>query len=141
MIARTNPSASGDDAGFGLVELVVSMFLLALLAVAFLPLLIESLRVSVVNAKVATATQILNEQLDAIALLPRTCAAFNAFEGATIPTVTDSRGTVYQATRDVTGCTPASYPAAVTITLTVSVVGEPSIGSRAVTRAVVESLN
>jgi len=117
------------------------MFLLALLAVAFLPLLIESLRVSVTNAKVATATQILNEQLDAIALLPRTCAAFNAFESATIPTVTDARGTVYQAARDVTGCTPPSYPAAVTVTLTVSVVGDPSIGSRAVTRAVVESLN
>ncbi len=141
VIIRKNKNMSNDDTGFGLVEIVVSMFLLALLAVAFLPLLIESLRVSVMNAKVATATQILNEQLDAIALLPRTCAAFNAFEGAAIPSVTDSRGTVYQAARDVTGCTPASYPAAVTITLSVSVVGDPSIGSRAVTRAVVESLN
>jgi len=133
-------TASGDD-GFGLVEIVVSMFLLALLAVAFLPLLIESLRVSVTNSKVATANQILSEQLDAIALVDRTCAAFDAFESAAIPTVTDARGTVYQADRDVTGCTPASYPAPVTIVLTVSVVGTPEIGSRATTTAIVESLN
>lgn len=130
-----------DDAGFGLVEIVVSMFLLALLAVAFLPLLIDSLRVSVTNSKVATANQILSEQLDAIALVPRTCAAFDAFESATIPTVTDNRGTVYQADRDVVGCTPSSYPAPVTVTLTVTIVGDASISTRAVTTAIVESLN
>lgn len=142
MIARSGIRvAASDDRGFGLVEIVVSMFLLALLAVAFLPLLIESLRVSVTNSKVATANQILSEQLDAIALVGRTCAAFDAFESAAIPTVTDARGTVYQADRDVTGCTPASYPAPVTIVLTVSVVGEPEIGSRATTTAIVESLN
>lgn len=127
-----------DDAGFGLVEIVVSMFLLALLAVAFLPLLIDSLRVSVANSKVATANQILSEQLDKIALVDRTCAAFAAFDSETIATVTDERGTVYQAARTVTGCPPASYPASVTITLTVSVVGDSTIGARATTSAVVE---
>ncbi len=141
MIDRRRTAADADDAGFGLVEIVVSMFLLALLAVAFLPLLIESLRVSVTNSKVATANQILSEQLDAIALVPRTCAAFDAFESVAIPTVTDNRGTVYQADRDVVGCTPASYPAPVTVTLTVSIVGDASINSRAVTTAIVESLN
>lgn len=141
MIDRRRTAEDADDAGFGLVEIVVSMFLLALLAVAFLPLLIESLRVSVTNSKVATANQILSEQLDAIALVPRTCAAFDAFESVAIPTVTDNRGTVYQADRDVVGCTPASYPAPVTVTLTVSIVGDASINSRAVTTAIVESLN
>lgn len=142
MVARpTTRESASDDAGFGLVEIVVSMFLLALLSVAFLPLLIESLRVSVTNSKVATANQILSEQLDAIALIDRTCAAFNTFESVAIQTVTDARGTVYQADRDVTGCTPASYPAPVTIVLTVSIVGEPTIGSRATTTAIVESLN
>lgn len=141
MIVRRVTVRAADDAGFGLVEIVVSMFLLALLAVAFLPLLIESLRVSVTNSKVATANQILSEQLDAIALVPRTCAAFDAFESVAIPTVTDERGAVYQADRDVTGCTPASYPAPVTVVLTVSVVGDTSIGARATTTAIVESLN
>lgn len=138
------PSLRGvmsEEDGFGLVEIVVSMFLLALLAVAFLPLLIDALRVSVVNSKVATSNQILSEQLDAVALVDRTCAAFDAFESVAIPTVTDARGTVYQADRDVTGCAPATYPAAVTIVLTVTVVGEPSIGSRATTTAIVERLN
>lgn len=130
-----------DDAGFGLVEIVVSMFLLALLAVAFLPLLIESLRVSVTNSKVATANQILSEQLDAIALVARTCTAFDAFDSAPIATVTDARGTVYQADRTVTGCPPATYPAPVTITLTVSIVGDASIGAKATTSAIVESAN
>ncbi len=130
-----------NDAGFGLVEIVVSMFLLALLAVAFLPLLIESLRVSVTNSKVATANQILSEQLDAIALVARTCAAFDAFDSAPIATITDARGTVYQAARAVTGCPPAAYPAPVTITLTVSIVGDASIGAKATTTAIVERVN
>lgn len=138
---RLERSVQAVDKGFGLVEILISMFLLALLAVAFLPLLIDALRVSITNAKVATANQILSEQLDAIALLPRTCAAYNAFESATLPAVADERGTTYQASRDVVGCTPAAYPAAVTITLTVTVVGEPEIRARAVTRAVVESAN
>lgn len=132
---------SSNDAGFGLVEIVVSMFLLALLAVAFLPLLIESLRVSVTNSKVATANQILSEQLDAIALVGRTCAAFDAFDSAPIATVTDARGAVYQAARTVTGCPPAAYPAPVTITLTVSIVGDASIGAKATTTAIVERAN
>lgn len=141
MIDRRTTVATANDEGFGLVEIVVSMFLLALLAVAFLPLLIESLRVSVTNSKVATANQILSEQLDEIALVPRTCAAFDAFESVAIPTVTDERGTVYQADREVTGCAPASYPAPVTVVLTVSVVGDSTIGSRATTTAIVESQN
>lgn len=141
-MSESAPVTSNDrELGFGLVEIVISMFLLALLAVAFLPLLIDSLRVSVVNSKVATANQILSEQLDAIALVDRTCTAFDAFESATIPTVTDARGTVFQADREVTGCAPSSYPGMVTIVLTVVVVGEPNIGSRATTTAIVESLN
>lgn len=130
-----------DDRGFGLIEILVSMFLLALLAVAFLPLLIDALRVSITNAKLATANQILSEQLDAIALVDRTCADFDAFESASIAPVTDERGTVYQAARDVTGCPPAAYPDQVTITLTVTVAGDASIGARATTTAIVESVN
>lgn len=137
----TGRGAAQLDAGFGLVEIVVSMFLLALLAVAFLPLLIESLRVSVTNSKVATANQILSEQLDAIALVERTCAAFDAFDSAPISTVTDARGTVYQAARTMTGCPPSAYPAPVSITLTVSVVGDSSIGAKATTSAIVERAN
>ncbi|GAA1687827.1 hypothetical protein GCM10009792_04510 [Microcella alkalica] len=140
MTSERDSYADGDS-GFGLVEVVVSMFLLALLSVAFLPLLIESLRVQVLNSKVATANQVLSEQLDAIALVDRTCAAFDAFRSAPVADVTDGRGTVYRASRAVTGCTPASYPAPVTVVLTVTVVGDASIRAQATTRAIVERAN
>lgn len=140
-VRKTGAEIAQPDAGFGLIEIVVSMFLLSLLAVAFLPLLIESLRVSVTNSRVATANQILGEQLDAIALVNRTCASFRAYDDTIIPTVTDERGTVYQAVRTVSGCPSAAYPAPVSIVLEVTVVGHPNIGAKATTAGIVESLN
>ncbi|MFO7691343.1 MAG: type II secretion system protein, partial [Cryobacterium sp.] len=57
---RSLPCAVRDarEQGFGMIEIVVSMFLLALLSIAFLPLLVQSLQVSVQNARLATATQL-----------------------------------------------------------------------------------
>ena len=51
-------------AGFGIVEVIVSMFLLSIMAMAFLPVLVQSLQVSKVNASIATATQLLSADLD-----------------------------------------------------------------------------
>ncbi|WP_104135358.1 MULTISPECIES: type II secretion system protein J [unclassified Cryobacterium] len=50
--------------GFGIIEVIVSMFLLSLMAMAFLPVLVQSLQVSRVNASIATATQLLSADLD-----------------------------------------------------------------------------
>ena len=37
-------SAAHDDRGFGLIEIVVSMFVLAALSLAFIPLLVQGLK-------------------------------------------------------------------------------------------------
>lgn len=130
-----------DSSGFGLIEIVVSMFLFALLAVAFLPLLIDALRATVRNATIATATQIMSEQLDTITLVPRTCEAFESWEAEPLPVTVDSRGSEFQPQRAVTGCEPGSYPAAVTIIISVSVAPDADIRVESTTLAVVESAN
>lgn len=129
------------DAGFGLVEIVISMFLLAILAVAFLPLLIDSLRASVRNATTATATQIVSEQLDAVSLLPRTCAALVAFEGASVPTLTDERGTVYTAVRNTATCPSSGYPTAIDVTVSVTADTQPNLLVQSTTTVIIESTN
>lgn len=140
MNGTTRTDASADD-GFGLVEVVVSMFLLVLLSVAFLPLLIGSLQATVRSTTVATATQVLSEQLDIASLVARNCAAFDSYETAALPVVTDDRGTQYQAVRSVTGCPASTFPATVTVTVSVDVAGQPDLDLHATTLAVVESAN
>lgn len=53
-----------DDAGIGLVEIVVATFILGLIAVAMLPLLITGMRVAVEQGTVATATRLLNDTIE-----------------------------------------------------------------------------
>lgn len=131
----------GTDEGFGLVEIVISMFLLALLAVAFLPLLIDGLRVTVRNATAATATQLVSEQLDAASLIPRTCADVTAFEAAVVPTVTDERGTVYTPRRDAAACPSSGYPVAVSVRVWVTASSDTNLLVESNTTVIVESAN
>lgn len=63
------------SAGFGIVEVIVSMFLLSLMAMAFLPVLVQALQVSRVNASIATATQLLSSDLDRARQLNLACTA------------------------------------------------------------------
>lgn len=121
-------SAQGttSDAGLGLAEILVAMFLLALVAVAFLPLLINSLQLSIRNATVATATQILNAELDALVATPATCAAVTAFGTAALSSTTDRRGVEYTPDRTVPDCTGIGdddYPATITVRLVVELNG------------------
>lgn len=132
-------AGSGREEGFGLVEIIISMFLLALLSVAFLPLLIDSLRVTVRNATAATATQFASEQLDAVSLVARNCDALAVFESASIPPVTDARGTIYTATRAVAACPTSGYPAAVEVTVSVTADSAPTLVIESTTTVIVES--
>jgi Tfp pilus assembly protein PilV len=52
------------DAGIGLIEIVISMFLISLLAIAFIPVLISALRASELNSTVATATRLVAQAID-----------------------------------------------------------------------------
>jgi prepilin-type N-terminal cleavage/methylation domain-containing protein len=104
----------GTDSGFGLIEIIVSMFLLALLAAAFLPVLMTALTTSVRNSTIATANQLVGQQLDELRLLASNCVDVSAFDDAVIASTTDERGTVYQPFREVAAC-PAVYPGTVEV--------------------------
>lgn len=56
---------SGSDAGVGLIEIIISMFLISLLAIAFIPVLVSALRASEVNSTTATANRLVSEAIDA----------------------------------------------------------------------------
>ena len=121
MNSRSHRSPESPDAGFGLIEIVVSMFLLALLAVSFLPLLITSLQSTVRTSTVATASQLVSQQLDEVRAVGPYCealSALSAFDGTAAAPVTDARGTSYQPHREVGTCpTAAGYPAVVPVTV------------------------
>lgn len=141
---RATPADSDidlSDGGFGLIEIIISMFLLALLAVGFLPLLIDALKVSVRNSTIATATQLVSEQLDSVTLLPRTCAALAQFETAGPVTLMDARGATYTARRDAATCPSGGYPVAVSVRVWATVDTDSAVLVESITTVIVERAN
>ena len=111
-----------DDAGIGLIEIIISMFLLALLATAFLPILIQGINTSVRTTTIATASQLASQQLDQLRELGTTCSEVSVFDDAVPATTTDERGTVYQPRRQVAAC-PTTYPGVVSVRVWVTRTG------------------
>lgn len=90
------------DAGFGLIEVVVSMFLLALLAIAFAPVLISSIQASAANTSTATATQLVNERMQIAQSSGPVCATVAGLVGSV--TLIDSRDVEIEVTTTVGAC-------------------------------------
>lgn len=108
---------TGDAAGFGLVEVIIAMFLLGIVAVAILPALWQGIVFSSQQASTATATRYMNSIVDDARATP-TCTFLGSI--ASLPNVTDGRGvSMSTSTTTVSGCAPGS-----TAKITVSVVGE-----------------
>ena len=107
------PGSSED--GFGLIEIVISMFLLALLAMAFLPVLAQGLKQSAANATLATATQLVQQSIEG-ARSQTTCSAILA-ESSSVP---DARGISVTIARTVGACPLIGYPTTVPVTVTVT---------------------
>lgn len=103
-----------SDSGFGLIETVVSMFLLAILAVLFLPLLIQGLKQSSANATMATATQLVNDQIRRAQAAGPICASVEGLEGAW--PFSDPRGVTIEVTTDVAECPAGKKPVRVEVT-------------------------
>ncbi|WP_166876982.1 prepilin-type N-terminal cleavage/methylation domain-containing protein [Salinibacterium sp. ZJ450] len=141
MNENANPDPNPNESGFGLIEIMVSMFLIAMLAVAFLPLLINGLRTTVTNATIATASQLVNEQLDSARDVPANCADISAFDDLPVATTTDDRGTVYRPHRTVATCStdPTVYPSVVKVTAWVTKDGETNRLAEAVTLIYLET--
>jgi len=111
-----------DELGIGLVEIIISMFLLALLATAFLPILIQGMNTSVRTTTIATASQLAGQQLDQLREFGTTCSEVSVFDDAVPATTTDERGTVYQPHRQVAAC-PTTYPGVVSVRVWVTKTG------------------
>ncbi|MFH8252511.1 prepilin-type N-terminal cleavage/methylation domain-containing protein [Microbacterium sp. B2969] len=101
-----------DDEGFGLVEIVVAMVLLALVAVAVLPALWQGVRYTVEQSAVATATRELNALVEQVRETP-TCAQVAAAAAST--NFTDGRGRALTSVGTYGTCAPKS-----TVTLRLS---------------------
>jgi prepilin-type N-terminal cleavage/methylation domain-containing protein len=127
--------ADGGEAGFSLIEIMVSMLLLAVLAVAILPTLVGSLKNAAMNATLATATGLVNQQLEsARSHIPSTCRSLVASDF----TLTDSRGVEMRVARTVASCPAAGYPRAISVTVAVTRVDSGAAISSAGTLVFVE---
>ncbi len=114
--SRAQTRAEGD-AGIGLVEILIAMMILAIIAIAILPVLMQGLQLSASNATFASATAIVNGQLED-ARSKETCAGITPIYA----TDTDARGVVLKIVRTVGACpaAAASYPASIPVTVTVT---------------------
>lgn len=86
-----------DDAGFGLVEIIIAMTIFALLAMAIAPVLLGGVQASVKMASMATATQLVNDGLEQARFgLPKGTACPSPSAPATVLSATDSRGVAFE---------------------------------------------
>lgn len=137
-----NPDRS--EHGFGMIEIIVSFFLLSLLTMSFIPLLINSQKTAGTNTTVATATQIVNQQLEGArsvrssSLTSPSCLDVTNFLQVTLAPVTDPRGVTLQPQWSPTVC-PTTYPGVVRVGVSVSKLGSSTPIASAVTLVFVAS--
>ena len=111
---ETGETDETNDAGFGIIEIVVAMFLLGLLAVAVMPLLVQGLTLSSTNATLAAATQLANQQIEQV----RTQQSCALVTPATVSTT--ANGHTLNATRTVGPCPASGYPLTVPVSVSVT---------------------
>ena len=127
-----------DENGFGIIEVVVSMFLLGMMSVSFVPLLLNSWKETSANTTIATATQIVNEQIEGARAVRSassstpSCSEVMAYLQVTLPPVIDPRGVTLQPQWNPTTC-PTMYPGVVRASVQVSRVGVTTPIASAVT--------
>lgn len=132
---KMNDAAVTDDCGnkeggFSLIEIVVSMFLLALLVISFLPVLVSTIKLAARNTTIVTATQTVNQQIEAAravrsatATVP-SCDDIRQFLLVTQAPVVDPRGITLHAQWDpFTTCTSSTLPGYVRVKVSVTQVG------------------
>ena len=109
-------ASKGIDSGVGLIEIVISMFLISLLAIAFIPVIVSALRASELNSTAATATRLVSQAIDGVRSRGATDCAAAQLLNATAEEV-DALGvtiTVTSSVPSVANCVPGS---AITVTV------------------------
>jgi Tfp pilus assembly protein PilV len=133
-----------SEQGFGMIEIVISLFLLSILTMSFIPVLINSWRTSGSNTTMATATQIVNQQLEgaravrSAAATSPSCLDLTNFLQVTLAPVIDPRGVSLKPLWDATSC-PSSYPGVVRVGVSVTRLGNTTPVASAVTFVYVKS--
>ena len=103
---------SSDD-GLGIIEIVIGMFLLAIIAVAILPALWQGIQFSSQQSATATATRQLNSVIEDIRENP-TCLQISAAVGT--HTFTDGAGRTLTSSGTHSTCLAASKQVTVVLT-------------------------
>jgi type II secretory pathway pseudopilin PulG len=143
LITAMNEMAHAET-GFGVIEVVISMFLLGLMAIGFVPLLINSVRDTATNTTIATATQIVNQQIEGAravrsptATTP-SCNDVTQFLSITLAPVVDPRGITLVPQWSSATC-PTTYPGVVRAQVSVKKLNESTPIASAVTMIFVSS--
>jgi len=124
--------------GFGIIEVLISLALLSIISVAFVPLLLNSMKSASGNTTIATATQIVNREIEGVrAVRSPTATAPSCYDvtqylQATLAAVVDPRGVVLHPQWDATTC-PSNYPGTVRARVSVSRSGQLTPVAQAVT--------
>jgi prepilin-type N-terminal cleavage/methylation domain-containing protein len=104
-----------DERGFSLIEIVVAIFLLAVVSAAVLPLLVQGMRLSSTNATLAAASQLAIQQIE----LVRPQSLCSAILPAT--TTVTTQGVTLQVSRTVgSSCPTIGYPITVPVSVSVT---------------------
>jgi type II secretory pathway pseudopilin PulG len=114
------PAITPDDGerGFGMMEIVISMFLLGLLAMFFLPVLITSLQVSATNSTMAVAAQLASGQLEEARAKGSLCSKLPIPPGWSVVLGTPQTDGANLEVRRVRGACPivaAAYPTTISL--------------------------
>ena len=105
--------ASEVDQGFSIVEVLIAMFLLAIVAVALLPALFQGIQYSSQQSAVATATRELNALVEEARETP-TCTTLSAVAGTN--SVTDGAGRTITTSGSVGTCPAVSKTVKISLT-------------------------
>lgn len=123
MMVRASGQSHRGDSGFSLVEVVIAMLVLALMAMAFLPVLLGAMRTNGVNRNIVSATSVANALIaDARREGTSGCAAVGTW-AARSDLAPATSGFTVNATR--ASC-PSSLPAAVKLTVVVRPADDPA---------------
>jgi len=105
-----------SEQGIGLIEIIISMLLLAILATALVPVLLSGLKQASSSATLASATQLANDELERA----RSWSNCDDLDPRNI-SITDARSVVLTMSTTVGSCSPSpenpvSVPVQVTVT-------------------------
>lgn len=138
--------ATEKERGFGIIEIVVAMFLLALLVISFAPILVNTLKFTARNTTIATATQIVNQQIEAARAVRSStagtpsCDDIRQFLLVTAAPVVDPRGVTLQPRWDAfAACTASTTVGYVRVRVSVSQSGYTNPTASAATMIFVAS--